>query len=324
MKALITGNLGYLGPLVVEKLKDHRFYTVGLDTGWHLPTFDAAEGLGYLPDEQIFTDMRSEAQYHLPKDVNVVVHLGGLSNDPMSEIDETLTKRINVFGTIRLIELYPDARHVIASSASVYGASQAGRLSHEADEPSPLTEYAKAKLKVDQYVANFDNAAGEYDWISLRFGTLWGSSPNMRRDLVVNAFCWQAAKNREIAPAQNARRPLLHVEDAAHLIVSAATTKYRKVVNCAAENTTVLDIAEKVARATDSSLVPCPESNLDARDYWLDTTRMHDTIGIGHDFITLDNQRMVDKVYQDAKRLGEAYPTRIQRLKEVIDYYGKL
>ena len=324
MRVLITGNLGFVGPLVVAKLKDKRIETVGLDTGWYLPTFDSERALHSLPDAQLFADLRDLGTFSLPSKIDVVIHLAGLSNDPLSEIDNTATRRINFFGTARLIHHYPLARHVVASSASVYGATPHGESSKETDTPNPLTAYAQGKIDIDKHLLDADKTESEFNWMSLRFGTLWGFSPNIRRDLVVNAFCWQAAKSREIAPAQNARRPLLHVEDAADMLVAAAVTNYRGVVNCAAENTTVLEIAEKVARATDSSLVPCPESNLDARDYWLDTARMYETIGDGHTFITLNDQKAIDKVYQEAKRRGDAYPTRIQRIKEVMEHYGKL
>jgi len=216
----------------------------------------------------------------------------------MSEIDQLQTQRINFYGTARLINWYPEARHVVASSASVYGASKGGSLSAETDETNPLTAYAKAKLAIDEYLAKFDNTEKKHDWISLRFGTMWGWSPNIRRDLVVNAFCWQAAKTREIAPAQNARRPLINV--------------------------TVLDIAHKVATATESSLVPCAESNLDARDYWMDTSLLTSSIAHSYDFITLNDKAHIDRVFAEAKRRGESYPTRIDQLKGVISNYGGL
>lgn len=321
---LITGNLGYLGPLVIQKLKDRRMYTIGLDTAWYLPTMSDTSMLDYLPDEQIFFDMRSLGTFPLPQNIDAIVHLGGLSNDPMAEINPTETRRINFYGTVRLINWYPEARHVVASSASVYGASKGMHLSSEDDETNPLTEYAKAKRDVDEYLAKYDDTEKRHDWVSLRFGTMWGWSPNIRRDLVVNAFCWQAAKAREIAPAQNARRPLINVEDAADMIVASVMTKHGGVYNCSAENTTVLDIAHRVATATESSLVPCAESNLDARDYWMDTTRMIESIGYGHNFITLNDKQHIERVFAEAKRRGESYPTRIDQLKGIIANYGQL
>lgn len=324
MRVLVTGNLGYLGPLVIQKLKDRRIYTVGLDTAWYLPTMSDVSMLDYLPDEQMFFDLRNLGTFPLPQNIDTVVHLAGLSNDPMSEIEPLQTQRINFYGTARLINWYPEARHVVASSASVYGATRGVELSSETDETNPLTAYAKAKLAIDEYLAKFDDTEKKHDWISLRFGTMWGWSPNIRRDLVVNAFCWQAAKTREIAPAQNARRPLINVNDAAEMIVTSAITKYAGVYNCSAENTTVLDIAHKVATATESSLVPCAESNLDARDYWMDTSLLTSSLAHGHEFITLNDKSHIERVFAEAKRRGESYPTRIDQLKGIISNYGGL
>ena len=69
MKALITGNLGYLGPLVVRQMKDAGIHTVGLDTGWFLPTFDLTDHADHLPDEQLFLDLRSDKQEMLPSKI---------------------------------------------------------------------------------------------------------------------------------------------------------------------------------------------------------------------------------------------------------------
>lgn len=324
MRALITGNLGYLGPVVVSIFKKAGWHTVGLDRGWYLPTYDLTDYADTLPDQQIFADLRNIPKHTLPSRIDVVVHLAGLSNDPISELDETLTKKINIISTIAMIDNYPEARHVVASSASVYGATEPHVLSKEIHDPNPLTQYALAKARVDSYLESFVNTPEAYDWISLRFGTLWGWSPNIRRDIVANAFCWQAARDRNISPATNARRPMLHVSDAAALIGNSAVTKHGGTVNCAAENLTVSQIAEKVARATESTLVPCPESNIDARDYWLDTTKMSSTVGIGHDFVTLNDAGEIWRVFSAAQKLGEAYPTRIQRVKEIIAREGRL
>jgi nucleoside-diphosphate-sugar epimerase len=316
MRVLVTGNLGYLGPIVVNRLKELGHYVIGIDAGWYLPTMDLKD-THYLPNEQIFADLR-DVEKRLPSDIHAVVHLAGLSNDPMSEIDETLTRRINVMSTIEIVEKYEHATHVIASSASVYGASARNRLSHETDTPAPLTAYAKAKNDIDiwmernQYVDGY----GGYYSTSLRFGTLWGWSPNMRRDIVVNAFCWQAAFNHEIAPNSTARRPMLHVNDAAEVIAYFVGRNLPGVYNVSGENTDVSQIAVKVATATEAALIPCPESLVDNRDYWLDTSKLNNVMR--HTFVTLDNAAEIRKVQDAAKALGKDYPTRIQRAKEIL------
>jgi nucleoside-diphosphate-sugar epimerase len=321
-RVLVTGNLGYLGPIVVDRLKNRmECYVVGLDTGWFLPTMNLRD-TQYLPNKQIFGDLR-DPLLNLPNDIDTVIHLAGLSNDPISEIDPTLTQRINVMATIRMINNYPDAHHVVASSASVYGATAPDVLSKETDEVNPLTAYAEAKAKVDKYLLDYGDYDDKLSWTSLRFGTLWGWSPNMRRDIVLNAFCWQAAKTHEIAPASNARRPMLHVDDAASVIVNAAILRMNGVFNVASENVMVSDIAEAVARVTESSLVPCPDSSVDRRDYWMDTLKIADAMP-DYEWTTISNTQQINKVYEAARSLGQDYPTRIQRVKEVIECEGTL
>lgn len=321
-RVLVTGNLGYLGPIVVHKLKrDMGCYVVGLDTGWFLPTMNMND-TQYLPNKQIFGDLR-DTKLNLPDDIDTVIHLAGLSNDPMSEIDETLTHRINVMATIRMINNYPDAHHVVASSASVYGATAAHVLSRETDDVHPLTPYAEGKAKVDKYLQDYEQYDEHLSWTSLRFGTLWGWSPNMRRDIVLNAFCWQAAKSHEIAPASNARRPMLHVNDAAAVIVNTATFRTNGIFNVASENVMVSNIAEAVARETESALVPCPDVNIDKRDYWMDTVKILDVM-MDYEWTTISDSAKISEVYSAAKTLGQEYPTRIQRIKEVIECEGSL
>ena len=316
MRVLVTGNLGYLGPIVVNRLKELGHYVIGIDTGWYLPTMDLKD-THYLPNEQIFADLR-DVQKYLPSDIHAVVHLAGLSNDPMAEIDETITRRINVMSTIQIVEKYEHATHVVASSASVYGASPRDWMSRENDTSAPLTAYARGKADVDiwlgrnQYVEDH----GGYYSTSLRFGTLWGWSPNMRRDIVVNSFCWQAAFSHQIAPNSTARRPMLHVNDAADVIAYFINRNLPGVYNVAGENTDVSEIALKVATATEAALVPCPESLADSRDYWLDPSKLYGVMR--HTFITLDDTSAIRKVYDAAKALGKDYPTRIQRAKEIL------
>jgi hypothetical protein len=115
----------------------------------------------------------------------------------------------------------------------------------------------------------------KHSWVSLRLGTLWGVSPNMRRDLVVNAFAWEAIHISEIKPASTARRPILNVDDAGWIIsLAAILPAVQGVYNACAENVTVTQLAERIGNALNVKVLPYSGSDGDKRDYWMDNSRL--------------------------------------------------
>lgn len=266
MKVLVTGWAGYLGPHVVRLLRERGHYVIGLDTGWFLHTYQEKP---VYPHESIWMDLRDAWLDDF--DVDVIVHLAGLSNDPMSNLDPELTRDINFTGTANLIGTNDDRRHVIASSCSVYGTAD---LATEETAPAPLTAYATAKANVDRFVADMDEA------VSLRFGTLYGWSPGYRLDLVVNRMVRDALFSG-IKVYGNAARPLLNVEDAASAIVYAAVeqTALGGVYNVTGENWRMQDLGKTVQAAVKKYLGATPSltflpSSGDARDYSVLDTKL--------------------------------------------------
>jgi nucleoside-diphosphate-sugar epimerase len=157
---------------------------------------------------------------------------------------------------------------VYISSASVYGAN--GDIAKEDTATDPLTAYSKSKVKMDEWLRQ-----QKHSWVSLRLGTLWGVSPNMRRDLVVNAFAWEAIHISEIKPASTARRPILNVDDAGWIIsLAAILPAVQGVYNACAENVTVTQLAERIGNALNVKVLPYSGSDGDKRDYWMDNSRL--------------------------------------------------
>lgn len=250
---LITGNLGYLGSPVVRALKEDGHWTVGLDTGWFLNQFAEPP---VLPHVQFFRDIRSSEA--LP-DVDIVVHLAGLSNDPMGDLDPQITAAINSRGTLKMVRRFPGARHVIASSCSVYGTSP-----EHADEDTPvkpLTPYAVSKAFVDANAPRYAE-----NLVSLRFGTAYGYAPGHRLDLVVNRMAYDSAAGA-VTAFGNAGRPLTHVDDIASAVAFMARREETGVFNVVGENVRMHDLARLVGERlrVRSRLFP-PGS--DQRDYF--------------------------------------------------------
>ena len=200
MKVLVTGWAGYIGSPLVRRLRQAGHYVVGLDVGWFLSEF--AEP-AYYPNEAIFGDIRDGYDGVLP---DAVVHLAGLSNDPLGELRRPLTFEVNVRGTQKLLNLR-GPKHIFASSCAVYGVAD---LADEMTEPKPATAYSESKSWVDKWLP--EGAC------SLRFSTAWGYSPGLRTDLVLNAWAFNKPERLRVSPA---RRSFVHVEDIADAVVFA-------------------------------------------------------------------------------------------------------
>lgn len=263
MRVLVTGNLGYIGPVVTRALKAAGHYVIGLDTGWFLPNVAA---LPVWPDEQLFADIRQIERHEF----DAVVHLAGLSNDPMGAIDENLTNEINYIGTYRVLFTHMDARHVIVSSCSVYGANE---MATEESEPNPLTMYAKCKASVDAFARDIVDVDPRFESVSLRLGTVYGYSPGHRLDLVVNRMTYDAVRGKGITVNGNASRPLTHVEDVASAIVFMLERPETGIYNVVGENYKMVDLGYAVSDFTKAKLM-LRAGGADQRDYAADGSKL--------------------------------------------------
>lgn len=272
MRVLVTGNLGYIGPVVTRRLREAGHTVIGVDTGWYLGDY---AGDPVWPNVQYFGDIR-EPENHWWTGIDAAVHLAGLSNDPIGDLDPELTQRINYEGTVAM--LVPGARNVVVSSCSVYGDSH-GVAATEGSTLRPLTEYARAKASVDNWMRNFADASSEWapkldltNWASLRLGTVWGYSPGHRLDLVVNRMVYDATYGKAIHARGDAARPIVHVEDVADAIVHFVGRKDTGIYNIVGENVTIAPLAERVAAAVGAeydTFVPVvyEDGGADQRDY---------------------------------------------------------
>jgi nucleoside-diphosphate-sugar epimerase len=224
MQILITGNLGYVGPVVAAHLRA-RYPDVGLvgfDSGYFSDCVAGPKSEALL-DSQIFGDVR-EIPADLFDGIDAVIHLAAISNDPMGSRFEAVTDEINYRATTSVAEAARQAgvrNFVIASSCSVYGAAD-GPARRETDSVEPLTAYGRSKIAVERYFENRD--FGAMTLTCLRFATACGMSPGLRLDLVLNDFVACALASRRISVLSDGTpwRPLIDVGDMARAIEWAA------------------------------------------------------------------------------------------------------
>jgi nucleoside-diphosphate-sugar epimerase len=271
MKVLVVGHRGFIGPLVVKHLKHAGAQVHGIDESWYDETIRGLDA-EHIPHSERsgknsrFSDIDPLGSY------DVVVWLAAVSNDHMGNLDEFDTYWNNYeLPKLKAEDFWdrnPNGRFVYISSASVYGAN--GDIAREDTATDPLTAYSKSKVKMDEWLGQ-----QKHSWVSLRLGTLWGVSPNMRRDLVVNAFAWEAIHIGEIKPASTARRPILNVDDAGWIIsLAAILPSVQGIYNACAENVTVTQLADRIGNALNVKVLPYGGSDGDKRDYWMDNGRL--------------------------------------------------
>lgn len=282
MKVLITGNMGYIGPTVADRL--HESYpgcsVVGVDTGYfgHCLT-----GSPVLPevviDAQFFQDIR-ELDESVLEGVDAVIHLAAISNDPMGKAFEEVTADINHRSSVSLAKRAKEAgvkRFVFASSCSVYGYAE-GDARDETSELNPLTAYAKSKINTE---LDTEGLADENFVItSLRFPTACGMSQRLRLDLVLNDFVAAAVASRKITILSDGTpwRPLIDIKDMARAIdwalsreVSAGGSFLALNVGRTEWNYQIKDLAEAVREEMGDVAVEInPDAQPDKRSYRVD------------------------------------------------------
>lgn len=217
MKILITGNMGYIGPVLIEHLRSAHpgIEIIGHDSGYFAHCLTHAPCLPEVHlSAQHFGDIR-EIPAELFQGVDSVVHLSAISNDPMGNRFEAVTEAINFQASRRVAELARDhgvKSFVFASSCSMYGAAEGGPRK-ESDALNPLTAYARSKVAMEQALASMN--LGHMVATALRFATACGMSERLRLDLVLNDFVACALTSGEITVLSDGSpwRPLIDVKD---------------------------------------------------------------------------------------------------------------
>lgn len=279
MRVLVTGNLGYVGPVVVEKLAagGPAMDLVGLDTGFYAHCLSGEEPVAERRlERQIFRDIRS-VEPKILEGFDAIVHLAALSNDPMGNRFSRLTDEINHTASERIAgyaKMVGVKKFVFASSCSMYGSSgHASRV--ESDPLEPLTAYAQSKVNFETALKKF--ADSDFVVTSLRFATACGVSPRLRLDLVVNDFVATALAQKQVVLLSDGTpwRPLIDVSDMARAVEWALLRSGSEggdflAVNVGSEqnNVQIRELAQMVCdRIVGTELVVSDEPPVDRRSY---------------------------------------------------------
>lgn len=273
-KILVTGDAGYIGGVLIPMLVEKSYLVRGYDTGYYTDWSLYPESLDY---PRINRDIRDS----LPEDfegVDAVIHMAGLSNDPLGDLAPGLTEEINYQATIRLAELARAAgvqRFVYASSQSMYGVSDTvSELDEDVSEKNPITAYARTKWEAEEQLKKL--MTDDFAVVCFRPSTVFGASPRLRCDIVFNNLvaCAYTTGRIEIKSDGTPWRPVVHVRDVCSAFIAGLEAPLSIVsgrsynVGIPNGNFTVRDLAEAAQRSVPgSSLVFTGEHGNDSRTY---------------------------------------------------------
>ncbi len=275
MKVLLTGHQGYIGTRLTPLLLDRGHSVTGLDTDLYQGcTF--GDGVPEIPS--LRCDIRDVTAEHVGG-FDAVIHLAGLSNDPLGDYDPALTAAVNEKASRRLGEIARDVgveRFLFASSCSVYGAA-GEEFVDERRATVPVTSYGRSKADAERSIAAL--AGPRFSPTFLRVSTAYGLYPRMRFDLVVNRLLGWAFTTGEI-PLHgdgSAWRPLVHVVDIGRAFVAALEAPRHLVharalnVGSTSENYQVRELALMVSQTIPGSrVIQIAGNGPDRRSYRVD------------------------------------------------------
>ena len=274
-RVLMTGHNGYIGSVMTPHFLQSGLEVVGLDTGY----FDECT---LVPDRNTVPTIRKDIRDLVPNDLkgcDAIVHLAALSNDPIGNLVAGWTEEINCQASIRLAELAKDAgirRYLFSSSCIMYGMSTASVVTE--DSPlDPKTEYARSKVVAERAITKLadDNFSPSF----LRNGTIYGISPRMRFDTVLNDLVGTAVTAKQVKLFSDGKpwRPVIHVQDVARAFLAVLQAPLADVHNQAFNlganhlNHQIIELAEIVTKTVPGcTLEVLAQAGADQRTYKAD------------------------------------------------------
>lgn len=329
MKVLVTGHHGYIGSVLAPLLAAAGHDVEGLDTYFY-------RGCDFGSDAAPLRERAGDIRDLEPAELEgfeAVVHLAALSNDPLGDLDPSLTDDVNHKGTLHLAHAAREAgvrRFVFASSCSMYGVSGTDDALDENAPLRPTTAYAKSKVLAEEGL--FALAGPDFAPVSMRNGTAFGASPRLRLDIVLNNLAgWAHTTGRiKLLSDGSAWRPLVHIRDIAKtalaLLAAPEQTIRGEAFNVGSDdqNYRIRELAELLAEVSGCEIEVADGSVADHRSYRVDFSKLARTFpGLAFDWNAergarelIEAYRLLDLTWEDFE--GDRY-VRLRRLSTLLD-----
>lgn len=293
-RVLVTGGAGYKGVILAQQLLEKGCHVTILDNFMY--GYDPVLHLVSHPRLQVVKeDIRNLSRQHV-KSCDTVYHLAGISGYPACEANPHSAKLINVDASRRLAKLLGKRQGLVyASTTSFYGST--GRRCTEATRVNPVSLYGITKYQAEQVLMERENS------VSLRFATLFGLSPRMRVDLLVNDFTYRAVAERCLVLFESrTKRTFLHVRDAIRAYVFTLDhfeAMKGQIYNVGdnALNFSKLEIAQRVQQATGCHIIDSDMKDFDTRDFVIVFDKLR-KLGFAPELTLDDGIREMVKLYR--------------------------
>lgn len=268
---------------MVPMLLHKGFEVVGLDSDLYQRS---TYGAGIVEIPEIVKDVRDVELEDL-QGYDAVLHLAGLSNDPLGNLNPKLTEEINYLASVKIAKLAKQAgvsRFVFSSSCSNYGAGGVDWLNEESAF-NPVTPYGVSKVKVEQDVSQL--ADDNFSPTFLRNATAYGVSPRIRFDLVLNNLvAWAFTKGLVYIKSDGTPwRPIVHIEDISRAFIAVLEAPREVVHNQAfnvgrnEDNYQIRDLAEIVKETVPNCRIEyASDAGPDKRCYRVDCSKIAQTL----------------------------------------------
>ena len=263
----MTGACGYKGTVLVSKLLRAGYEVIAFDIMWFGNYLNPQDGLRVVKG-----DVRDTASVPLD-DVDAVIHLSSVANDPCGDLDPRLTWEISCLSTMRLADRAVRMgieRFIYASSGSVYGVKTERQVTEDL-ELLPLSEYNKTKMVGERVLLSYSK-----DMIVqiVRPATVCGLSPRMRLDVSVNLLTMQALTKNEITIlGGDQTRPNIHIDDITDLYLFLLRhPELQGIYNAGFENMSINEMALMIQAQTSAEILRMPSN--DPRSYRLNSDKL--------------------------------------------------
>jgi len=301
MKVLVTGGGGYIGSVLVRMLLERGYGVTVLDR-----MFFGTEPLKEVEDQ--ITVVRDDVRWFEPSlldGIDVVIDMAALSNDPSGELDRTKTLEINHKGRVRVANLSKRRgvkKYVLASSCSVYGFRDG--ILNEDCPVSPLTTYAQANVLWENDTLPL--ADKHFSVTALRQATVYGLSPRMRFDLVVNSMVASFFKSGKIPIGRDGTqwRPNVHVKDTSNAFIKVIESEPEVVnkqifnVGSNEQNHQIFPLGKLIANAVGLPFEYEWYGTKDCRSYRVGFNKICDTLGFKPEYTPVEGAKEIFKALQ--------------------------